>query len=159
MDNSNMQANMQANMQTLASLVQQHGLSIGDNMMQKGLAALPDPQRLGAGHVAATPLTFAAPVPEVPALRDGPATESPQDSQVDSTSGSISESPAKRPMLAAETAQGFLAAARHMYAPGPADLAMPATPTADGLTGPPEPAPLPPPPLVKASSCRRCWRP
>ena len=149
---SRLPGNMQASMQTIAHLMQEHGFSIGANMMQKGMAALPEGQRVVAGHVGTTPVGFAAAVPEVPALRDGPATESPQDSQVDSTSGSISESPAKRPMLAAETPQGFLAAARHMYAPGPADLAMPATPTADGLTGPPEPAPLPPTPLVKASS-------
>ena len=146
---NNMQANMQVNMQTIASLMQQHGFSIGDNMMQKGMAALPEPQRLGAGHVGTTPVTFAAAVPEVPALRDGPATESPQDSQ---TTESPQESPAKRPRLEAETPQGFLAAARRLYAPGPADLAMPATPTADGLTGPTEPAPRPVPPLVKASS-------
>ena len=84
---------MQVNMQTLASLMQQHGFSIGDNMMQKGMAALPEPQRLGAGHVGKTPLGFAAAVPEVPALRDGPAAESPQDSQ---TTESPQESPAKR---------------------------------------------------------------
>ena len=146
---NNMQANMQVNMQTIASLMQQHGFSIGDNMMQKGMAALPEPQRLGAGHVGTTPVTFAAAVPEVPALRDGPATESPQDSQ---TTESPQESPAKRPRLEGETPQGFLEAARRLYAPGPADLAVPPMPTADGLTGAPEPAPLPPPPLVKGPS-------
>ena len=145
---------MQANMQALASLVQQHGLSIGDNMMQKGLSALPDPQRLGAGHVAATPLAFAAPVPQVAALGDVSATVSSQDSQVESTGGSMSESPTKRPRLAADTPQGFLDAARQWYAPGPADPAMPtaAMPTAASLTCPTEPAPLPPTPLQKASS-------
>ena len=72
---------MQVNMQTIASLMQQHGFSIGDNMMQKGMAALPEPQRLVAGHVGTTPVGFAAAVPDVPALRDGSATESAQDSQ------------------------------------------------------------------------------
>ena len=148
-----MQANMQANMQALASLVQQHGLSIGDNMMQKGLAALPDTPRLGAGHVAATPLAFAAPVPQVAALGDVSATVSSQDSQVESTGGSMSESPTKRPRLASSP-HGFLELAKQLYAPGPADPAMPAAamPTAASLTCPAEPAPLPPTPLQKASS-------
>ena len=137
-------------MQALASLVCQHGLSIGaDNMMQKGLPALPDTPRLGAGHVAATPLAFAAPVPQVAALGDVSPVVSSQDSQVESTGGSMSESPTKRPRLAEETPQGFLHAARQWYAPGPADQAMP---TAASLTCPTGPAPLPPTPLQKASS-------
>ena len=66
----------------------------------------------------------------------------------------MSESPTKRPRLAADTPQGFLDAARQWYAPGPADPAMPAAamPTAANLTRPEEPAALPPPPLQKASS-------
>ena len=90
---NNMQANMQVNMQTIASLMQQHGFSIGDNMMQKGLAALPDTPRLGAGHVAATPLAFAAPVPQVAALGDVSPAASSQDSQVESPC--MSQSPTK----------------------------------------------------------------
>ena len=121
-------------MQTIAHLMQEHGFSIGANMMQKGMAALPEPQRVGAGHVGTTPVSFAAAVPEVPALRDGSTTESPQDSQ------------------ATETPQTFLEAARRFYAPGPADLAVSPMTTADGLTGTAQPAPLPPPPLVKGPS-------
>ena len=142
-------------MQTLASLVHQHGLSIGaDNMMQKSLAALPDTPRLGAGHVAATPPAFAAPVPQLVPLGDASPAASSQDSQVESTGGSMSESPSKRPRLAADTPQAFLEAAKQWYAPGPADPAMPtaAMPTAASLTCPTEPAPLPPTPLEKASS-------
>ena len=140
--------NMQTNMQTLASLVHQHGLSIGaDNMMQKGLAALPDTPRLGAGHVAATPLAFAAPVPQVAALGDVSPVVSSQDSQVESPC--MSQSPTKKPRLPADTPQSFLDAAKQWYAPGPAD---PAMPTAASLTCPTEPAPLPPTPLQKASS-------
>ena len=120
-----------------------------DQMMQNGLAALQDVQRLGAGHVAATPPAFVAPVPRFAALGDASAAASSQDSQVESTGGSMSESPTKRPRLAADTPQGFLDAARQWYAPGPAD---PAMPTAASLTCPTEPAPLPPTPLEKASS-------
>ena len=89
---SRLQGNMQASMQTIAHLMQEHGFSIGANMMQKGMAALPEPQRVGAGHVGTTPVSFAAAVPEVPALRDGSTTESPQDSQ---TTEPPQESPAK----------------------------------------------------------------
>ena len=146
---SRLPGNMQASMQTIAHLMQEHGFSIGANMMQKGMAALPEPQRVGAGHVGTTPVSFAAAVPEVPALRDGSATESAQDSQ---PTESPQESPAKRPRLEADTPQGFLDAARRFYAPGPADLAVSPMTTADGLTGTAQPAPLPPPPLVKMPS-------
>ena len=146
---SRLQGNMQASMQTIAHLMQEHGFSIGANMMQKGMAALPEPQRVGAGHVGTTPVSFAAAVPEVPALRDGSTTESPQDSQATEPP---QESPAKRPRLDADTPQGFLNAARQFYAPGPADLAVSPMTTADGLTGTAQPAPLPPPPLVKGPS-------
>ena len=144
-----MQGNMQASMQTIAHLMQEHGFSIGANMMQKGMAALPEGQRVVAGHVGTTPVSFAAPVPVVPALRDGSATESPQDSQATEPP---QESPAKRPRLDADTPLGFLDAARRFYAPGPAVPPMSPMTTADGLTGTPEPAPLPPPPLVKGPS-------
>ena len=137
-------------MQTLASLVHQHGLSMGaDHMMQNGLAALQDTPRLGAGHVAATPPAFAAPVPRFAALGDASAAASSQDSPVESTGGIISESPTEQPRLAASSPHGFLELAKQLYAPGPAD---PAMPTADSLTCPTEPAPLPPTPLQKASS-------
>ena len=120
-----------------------------DQMMQNGLAALQDTPRLGAGHVAATPPAFVAPVPRFAALGDASAAASSQDSPVESTGGSMSESPTKRPRLAASSPQGFLDLAKQLYAPGPAD---PAMPTADSLTCPTEPAPLPPTPLQKASS-------
>ena len=125
-----------------------------DHMMQNGLAALPDTPRLGAGHVAATPPAFVAPVPRFAALGDASAAASSQDSQVESTGGSMSESPTKRPRLAADTPQAFLEAAKQWYAPGPADPAMPAaaTHTAANPTRTEEPAALPPPPLQNAST-------
>ena len=46
----------------------------------------------------------------------------------------MSESPTKRPRLAADTPQGFLDAARQWYAPGPADPAMPAAATHTSAT-------------------------
>ena len=120
-----------------------------DHMMQNGLAALQDTPRLGAGHVAATPLAFAAPVPQVAALGDVSPVVSSQDSQVESTGGSMSESPTKRPRLAASSPHGFPELAKQLYAPGPAD---PVTPSAERLTCPTELAALPPTPQEKASS-------
>ena len=136
-------------MQTLASLVHQHGLSMGaDHMMQNGLAALQDAPRLGADHVAAAPPASVAPVPQLAALGDGSASASSQDSPVESTGGSMSESPTKRPRLASSS-HGFLELAKQLYAPGPAD---PVTPSAERLTCPTELAALPPTPQEKASS-------
>ena len=127
-------------MQTLASLVHQHGLSMGaDQMMQNGLAALQDVQRLGAGHVAATPPAFVAPVPQLAALGDTQASASSQDSPVEATGAIVSESPAKRPRLEASSPQGFLDAAKQWYAPGPA---VPVTPTAAPDAAEPAPTPL-----------------
>ena len=120
-----------------------------DHMVQNGLAALQDTPRLGAGHVAATPLAFAAPVPQVAALGDVSATVSSQDSQVESTGGSMSESPTKRPRLAASSSHGFLELAKQYYAPGPAEKS---TPSAERLTGPTGLAGLPPTPPEKAIS-------
>ena len=125
-------------MQTLASFVNHNGIAFGaDNSMQKSLPALPGTQRLGAGQVAA--------------LGDVSPVVSSQDSQVESPC--MSQSPTKKPMLAADTPQSFLDA-REFYAPGPADPAMPAaaTHTASNPTRTEERAALPPPPLQNAST-------
>ena len=126
-------------MQTLASFVNQNGIAFGaDNSMQKSLPALPGTQRLGAGQVAA--------------LGDVSPVVSSQDSQVESPC--MSQSPTKKPRLAADTPQSFLEKAKELYAPGPADPAMPAaaTHTAANPTRTEEPAALPPPPLQNAST-------
>ena len=87
-----------------------------DHMMQNGLAALQDAPRLGADHVAAAPPASVAPVPQLAALGDTPASASSQDSPVESTGGIVSESPTEQPRLAASSPHGFLDLAKQYYA-------------------------------------------
>ena len=117
-------------------------------MMQNSLAALPDVQHCGADQFAAARPASVPHMPQLSALGDVSTPASSQDSPAESTGGIISETPTKRPSLAA-TSHGFLELAKQYYAPGPADEV---TPSAQRLTSPTELAALPPTPQEKASS-------
>ena len=117
-------------------------------MMQNGLAALPDVPRSGADPFAAAPPASVAPGQQLSAIGDVSMSASSQDSPPESTGGSSSDSPSKRPRITLSP-HGFLDLAKQFYAPGPAD---PVTPSAQRLTCPTELAALPPTPQEKASS-------
>ena len=114
----------------------------------EGMAALPDVPRSAADHFAAAPPASVATGHPLSATGDVSMSASSQDSTPESTGGSSSDSPSKRPRITLSP-HGFLDLAKQFYAPGPAD---PVTPSAERLTCPTELAPLPPTPQEKASS-------